>query len=206
MINNLKEEGFIITLSSPSGGGKSSICNALLRRDDKLKLSISTTTRKPRAGEVDGADYYFKTKEEFDALVKQDMFIEYARIYDNYYGTLKAPLEQNLKSGFDMLFDIDCQGMRSIKSKMPEVVTIFILPPTIEVLRDRLKSRGQDCHGTIESRMKQAIDEINHAPEYDYVIINDKFEHSITKVKSIIIAERIKRSRSYKLLLFSQPK
>lgn len=206
MISNLKKEGFIIVLSSPSGGGKSSICKALLASDDRLKLSISAATRKPREGEVEAIDYYFKTKEEFDALVKQDMFIEYARIYNNYYGTLKEPLEKNLNSGFDMLFDIDIQGATAIKSKMPEVVTIFILPPTIEILRDRLTSRGQDCDFTIESRMEQAQDEISHAHEYDYVIINDKFADSITKVKSIITAERIKRSKDYKLLLFWPPK
>jgi guanylate kinase len=203
MISNLKKEGFIIVLSAPSGGGKSSICKALVVSDARLKLSISATTRKPREREVEAVDYYFKTEEEFDYLIQQDMFIEYARIYNNYYGTLKGPLVQNLQGGFDMLFDIDIQGALALKNKMPEVVTIFILPPTIEILRDRLISRGQDCNVTIESRLEKAQDEISQAHKYDYIIINDKFSDSITKVTSIITAERIKKSKDHKLLLFS---
>jgi len=204
MTRNLNDKGFIIVLSSPSGGGKSSLCKALLKADNKLNLSISATTRKPRIGEIEAIDYHFKNMQEFDQLIAQNMFVEYVKIYNNYYGTLKESLEKTLENGMDVLFDIDWQGARSIKSHDPEAITIFILPPSLDVLRDRLKSRGQDDACTIELRMNEAMLEMNHAEEYDYVVVNDKFENSLMEIRSIITTERIKRSQFHKLSMFFQ--
>ncbi|AFE53752.1 guanylate kinase [Rickettsia prowazekii] len=187
-----KNKGLIIILSSPSGTGKSSLAKELLKIDNNLRLSISVTTRKPRLGEVDGINYYFKSDREFKTLVKQNKFLEYAKIYNDYYGTPKEYVKMLLKQGFDVLFDIDWQGVRSIKKNTNTVITIFILPPSIEILEQRLRNRATDNEETIKLRMQSAQNEISHANEYDYVVINDDFSQTLKKIHEIIVAERAK--------------
>lgn len=188
----IKNKGLIIILSSPSGAGKSSLAKELLKIDHNLRLSISVTTRKPRLGEIEGVNYYFKTKLEFEKLVSQNKFFEYARIYDNYYGTLKEHVEVLLNQGVDVLFDIDWQGARNIKKNTIKAISIFVLPPSIEVLEQRLRNRATDNEEVIKIRMKSAKNEISHANEYDHIITNDNFNDTLKKIHSIVVTERQK--------------
>lgn len=189
-----KNKGLIIILSSPSGAGKSSLAKALLEIDNNLRLSISATTRKPRPNEQDGVNYYFKTKVEFEKLVKQNQFLEHAKIYDNYYGTPKKHVENLLNQGLDVLFDIDWQGARSIKQNAVNAVSIFILPPNLEVLEQRLRNRAADNEEAIQLRMASAQAEISHSNEYDHIITNDNFNDTLQQIHTIILQERKKRN------------
>lgn len=189
-----KNKGLIIILSSPSGAGKSSLAKALLEIDNSLRLSISATTRKPRPNEQDGVNYYFKTKSEFEELVKQNQFLEHAKIYDNYYGTPKKHVENLLNQGLDVLFDIDWQGARSIKQNAVNAVSIFILPPNLEVLEQRLRNRAADNEEAIQLRMASAQAEISHSNEYDHIITNDDFNDTLQQIHTIILQERKKRN------------
>ncbi|ABV79749.1 MAG: guanylate kinase [Janthinobacterium lividum] len=189
-----KNKGLIIILSSPSGAGKSSLAKALLEIDHNLRLSISATTRKPRPNEQDGVNYYFKTKVEFEKLVKQNQFLEHAKIYDNYYGTPKKHVENLLNQGLDVLFDIDWQGARSIKQNAVNAVSIFILPPNLEVLEQRLRNRAADNEEAIQLRMASAQAEISHSNEYDHIITNDDFNDTLQQIHTIILQERKKRN------------
>lgn len=189
-----KNKGLIIILSSPSGAGKSSLAKALLEIDNNLRLSISATTRKPRPNEQDGVNYYFKTKSEFEELVKQNQFLEHAKIYDNYYGTPKKHVENLLNQGLDVLFDIDWQGARSIKQNAVNAVSIFILPPNLEVLEQRLRNRAADNEEAIQLRMASAQAEISHSNEYDHIITNDDFNDTLQQIHEIILQERKKRN------------
>lgn len=189
-----KNKGLIIILSSPSGAGKSSLAKALLEIDNNLRLSISTTTRKPRPNEQDGVNYYFKTKSEFEELVKQNQFLEHAKIYDNYYGTPKKHVENLLNQGLDVLFDIDWQGARSIKQNAVNAVSIFILPPNLEILEQRLRNRAADNEEAIQLRMASAQAEISHSNEYDHIITNDDFNDTLQQIHAIILQERKKRN------------
>jgi guanylate kinase len=194
MAVNLRSKGFGMILSSPSGGGKLSLARALLKIDSGLKLSISSTTRLPRFSEVESIDYYFKTKQEFHELIEQDLLLEYTSIYNNYYGTLKKPVLESLKAGFDLLFDIDWQGARSIKKHMPEIVTVFILPPSLNTLKQRLENR-EDDKDIIALRMSTASAEMKNAKEYDYVVVNSDFDSALNQIHDILTAERTRRSR-----------
>lgn len=187
MIDFQKNKRILLILSSPSGGGKSSLAKALLEKDSNLRLSISATTRPPRQLEVDGRDYYFKTKDEFEQLIHQNMFLEYAKIYDNYYGTLKESVTETVKNGYDLIFDIDWHGARSIKDFYPDAVSVFIKPPDFDILKKRLEKRGQDSLEVIQNRMKLAQEEISHASEYDYVIVNDDFNQSLNELTLILM-------------------
>ncbi|HJD68048.1 MAG TPA: guanylate kinase [Rickettsia endosymbiont of Bembidion lapponicum] len=187
-----KNKGLIIILSSPSGAGKSSLAKALLEIDNNLRLSISATTRKPRPNEQDGVNYYFKTKSEFEELVKQNQFLEHAKIYDNYYGTPKKHVENLLNQGLDVLFDIDWQGARSIKQNAVNAVSIFILPPNLEILEQRLRNRAADNEEAIQLRMASAQAEISHSNEYDHIITNDDFNDTLQQIHAIILQERKK--------------
>lgn len=189
-----KNKGLIIILSSPSGAGKSSLAKALLEIDNNLRLSISATTRKPRPNEQDGVNYYFKTKSEFEELVKQNQFLEHAKIYNNYYGTPKKHVENLLNQGLDVLFDIDWQGARSIKQNAVNAVSIFILPPNLEVLEQRLRNRAADNEEAIQLRMASAQAEISHSNEYDHIITNDDFNDTLQQIHTIILQERKKRN------------
>ena len=193
MLLSLRSKGLAIILSSPSATGKSSLAKAVLKIDSNLRLSISATTRRPRTDEVDEVSYYFKTKEEFNKLIEQDAFLEYANIYNNYYGTPKKVVEDLLSQGLDVLFDIDWQGTKLIKKTLQNVITIFILPPSLSILQQRIKNRGQDSKESIKLRVKLATKEVYYAKQYDYVVINDDFDTTLETIYSIITAERSKR-------------
>ncbi|MEM7617612.1 MAG: guanylate kinase [Pseudomonadota bacterium] len=196
----IERRGFMLVLSSPSGGGKTTIAKRLLQYDDNLTLSISCTTRPKRPKEVEGVDYYFIDKEDFEEKAKNKEFYEYEFVYGNYYGTPKRKVNQALNYGIDVLFDIDWQGTRRLISKArADVVSIFILPPSMEELNRRLSKRGEDSEVVIIDRMKRAANEISHYDEYDYVIINRTIEESILKVNHILKSERLRRIRQHSL-------
>ena len=190
-----KNKGFCIVLSSPSAAGKSSIARALVEIDDNIKLSISATTRPPRVGEIDGIDYYFKSTEEFKSLIQNKSLLEYTNIYNNYYGTPKKQVEEFLQKGNNVLFDIDLPGAKSIKQALPDSVTIFILPPNLTTLKQRIQNRKQDSEEEMVLRMELAAKEVKHSSYYDYLVVNEDFKITLETIHSIIIAERSKRTR-----------
>jgi guanylate kinase len=186
-----KEKGMMFVLSSPSGAGKTTLTKKLEKNNDNLKISISHTTRKPRPNEVNGKDYYFVDKEEFNNLVKKNNFFEHAKIFDNYYGTLKQPVEKLLSNNKDVLFDIDWQGTQQLKKiKNLSLITFFILPPNIKILRQRLLNRHEGQENIIEKRMKKFNEELSHWNEYNYVVINDDLEICYKKIIEIIKSEK----------------
>lgn len=185
-------KGTLFIVSAPSGAGKSSLIDALLKRfniDDSMRLSISHTTRAPRPGEVDHVNYHFVSQDEFKQLIERNAFFEYAQVFDNFYGTSKEIVMDWINQGKDVLFDIDWQGARKIKEQVPEAVKIFILPPSLPELHRRLIRRGQDNPEIIQKRMSKALSEISHYNEYDYVIINDNFDTSLIQLRSIILSK-----------------
>lgn len=198
----MSRRGLLIILSSPSGAGKSTLAGRLRDWDDTLRFSVSATTRPPRAGEVDGEDYYFVSEEEFRGQVDQGDMLEHARVFGNYYGSPKAPVKAAIEDGHDVLFDIDWQGAQQIKnsSLQDSVLSIFILPPSITELHRRLISRGKDDDAVIEGRMQKSWDEISHWDGYDYVLINDDLDHTEAQLKTIIGAERLRRSQQPELV------
>ena len=191
-------KGTLFIVSAPSGAGKSSLIDALLKRfnlDDSLRLSISHTTRAMRPGETDHVSYHFVDKAEFEKLIERNAFYEYAKVFDNYYGTSREIVEQWLNEGKDVLLDIDWQGARQIREQTPGTKGIFIIPPSLEELNRRLVSSGTDSKEVIEGRMNKAMNEISHYNEYDYVIVNDDFEESLLTMRSIILANRAKTQK-----------
>jgi len=195
-----KRRGFMFVLSSPSGAGKTTLSRLLLQNDQNLILSVSSTTRLKRPNEVEGKDYFFINEKEFEKKIDEKFFYEYAEVFGNYYGTPRQKVEESITSGQDILFDIDWQGTRRLISKArDDVVSVFILPPSMAELERRLHSRGQDNEDVIARRMERAADEISHWDEYDYVIINDDIDASLQKVLYILKAERLKRSRQQAL-------
>ncbi len=194
MVKNVQSKAMIIILSAPSGGGKTSISKMILNNNKNIILSVSVTTRKPRPNEQEGIDYYFKTIEEFQELKNSDEFLEHAEVYGNFYGTPKKHVNEMLENGYSVLFDIDHQGARQIKQNLNgSVVSIFIIPPSLEILRQRLENRGQDSNYEIEKRLQVAAEVMSHADHYDYVIINDNFEKAVKEIQEIIKAEHLKR-------------
>ena len=201
--DTLQRRGLMFILSSPSGAGKTTISRMLLAGDAEICLSISATTRPMRPGEVDGKDYHFVTSEEFDRMVANDEFYEWAQVFGHCYGTPKAHIRQGLKDGQDYLFDIDWQGTQQLYQKdQQDVVRVFLLPPSIEALQQRLTGRGTDSAEVIAARMERARAEISHWDGYDYVIVNDEIEACYTKVREILQAERMKRARQTGLIGF----
>ena len=189
--------GLLIILSSPSGAGKSTLSRMLLDWDPSLRFSVSATTRDPRSGEVDGREYYFKTYNEFEKLIVSDGMLEHAKVFDNYYGSPKEPIESAVSKGIDVVFDVDWQGGQQIRtsSMKDDVISIFILPPSISELERRLNARGQDSIEVVASRMSKSKDEISHWNEYEYLIVNNDLQQSFEALKSILIAERTKQAR-----------
>lgn len=187
--------GCLYVISAPSGAGKTSLVRALLAEISGLEVSVSTTTRPPRPGEHDGRDYHFVSREQFMAMVAADEFLEYAIVFDNYYGTAQANVAERLRTGQDVILEIDWQGARQIRDKLPECQSIFILPPSREMLEERLKSRGQDDAKQIARRMQDARNESSHYDEFDYLIINDDFATALTELQAIIIAGRLRRDQ-----------
>ena len=190
-------------LSSPSGAGKTSIARSLLTRDKEINMSVSATTRPRRPGEAEGKDYYFVDEEKFKTDINKGLFLEYARVFDHYYGTPLGLVQKLLSSGCDVLFDIDWQGTQQIKAKArDDLVSIFVLPPSTAELEKRLITRAQDSAEVVASRMARAADEMSHYPEYDYIIVNHDLDQSIDAVHTILKAERLRRSRQVNLTEF----
>lgn len=189
--------GFILILSSPSGAGKTSLTKALMAdKDAGLEVSISVTTRPKRRNEIAGQDYDFISTDDFQHLREHDDLLEWAEVHGNFYGTPRRPVEKHLAAGTDMIFDIDYQGTRQVREKMElDVVTVFILPPSMAELRSRLERRAQDSSETIERRLKNALVEIERWREYDYVLINEDLDRSLTSLRAILVAERSRRER-----------
>lgn len=186
----------MLVMSSPSGAGKTTISRELLAREPELAMSVSATTRQPRPGEVEGEDYYFITKEKFHEMVENDEFLEHATVFDNSYGTPRAPVEQSLNDGKDVLFDVDWQGTQQLHGRARvDLVRIFILPPSKGELENRLRTRAQDPEDVIKMRMDKAADEMKHYDEYDYIVVNVEVEDSVREVQAILTAERLKKDR-----------
>jgi guanylate kinase len=192
----IARRGLMLVLSSPSGAGKTTLSRMLLEQDSNIELSISATTRPRRPNERDGVDYYFIDKQRFQAMVAREELLESALVFDNYYGTPRAPVESALSGGRDMLFDIDWQGTQQLVERAPEdLVSVFILPPSTDDLERRLISRAQDSPDVVARRMAKAADEMSHWAEYDYVIVNHEISSSLTELRAILQAERLKRRR-----------
>jgi guanylate kinase len=192
----------MLVLSSPSGAGKSTLSRMLLE-DPAVELSISVTTRPKRPGEVDGRHYHFLDKSQFDRMVQNGELLEWAEVFGNFYGTPRAPVDKTLAEGRDMLFDLDWQGTQQMRERAhKDLVSVFVLPPSVPELERRLKSRAQDTDATIRSRMERAGDEMSHWAEYDYVVINNDLDHAFAQVRAILAAERLKRERQVGLVTF----
>lgn len=187
--------GTLYIISAPSGAGKTSLVRALLENDHNLKVSVSYTTRAARSGEQDGVHYNFTSVEHFREMVAAHDFLEHAQVFDNYYGTSKAWVESRLAEGEDVILEIDWQGARQVKNLMPQGVGIFILPPAREVLAQRLRGRGQDSDEVIARRMQDAVTEMSHYHEFDYVVVNDDFDTALQDLLAIMRAQRLKRAR-----------
>lgn len=186
----------LFVVAAPSGGGKTSLISALLDEDERTRLSVSHTTRPPRPGEQDGVHYHFVDEFTFLDLVSQDAFLEHARVFDYRYGTGRQSVEQQLASGHDVILDIDWQGARQIRKAFPSCCSIFIIPPSLEVLRQRLTGRGQDSESVIQRRMRDAQAEISHWTEFDFLIINDDFDEALADLHSIIRSGQLSRPRN----------
>ena len=189
-------QGNLFIVSAPSGAGKTSLLKALLERDGNLRLSVSHTTRAPRPGEEDGVHYHFVSVDEFMRLAGEGAFLEQAQVFDNYYGTSQAAVQSLLDEGHDVVLEIDWQGARQVRKAFPEAVSIFIMPPSVEALRQRLGNRGQDDEAVIERRMRDARSELSHYAEYDYLVVNDDFDLALDELRCIVRAERLKLTRS----------
>lgn len=195
-VHGIKRRGILLVLSSPSGAGKTTITRALVKRDRTLKLSVSATTRPPRPGEIEGKHYYFVTPERFAAMVQNGELLEHAQVFGHKYGTPVAPVTRALESGTDIVSDVDWQGTQQMKARMrDDLVSVFILPPSIAALESRLKRRAQDSREVVRARMAKSSDEMSHWAEYDYVVVNRTLEKSIAEVAAILAAERLRRQR-----------
>jgi guanylate kinase len=199
----IARRGLMLVLSSPSGAGKSTIARALLARDPNLSMSVSMTTRTPRPGEVDGQDYIFVSETTYRSMVATDGFLEHAKVFDNHYGTPRAPVEAAMAAGRDVLFDVDWQGTQQLRQNArADLVSVFILPPSRTELERRLRSRAQDPDEVVRRRMAKAADEMSHWAEYDYVVVNACIDETVAGVEAILAAERLRRDRRIGLAAF----
>lgn len=191
-----RDSGTLFIVAAPSGGGKTSLVKKLVGQLDNIAVSISHTTRQKRPGETEGVDYFFVSEEEFSRMIEEKAFIEYAQVFNHHHsGTSVAQIKDRLQAGIDIVLDIDWQGARQIKHLFADVVSIFVLPPSVDILKQRLKARKQDDKDTIRHRMKCAQDEMSHYEEFDYLIVNDDFEKAAEELTAIVIAHRLRMSR-----------
>jgi guanylate kinase len=194
------QEGLLVVVSGPSGSGKGTILNLLMKQNDKVRSSISATTRKPREGEADGVNYFFKSVDEFQEMIKKQELIEWVEYCNNYYGTPKAYIENTKNPGFDVILEIEVEGAVNIKKKYPDCVLVFILPPSFDELKKRIENRGTENDKVIEQRLERAKKEIEYIKYYDYVIINDVLQDAVDNLNSILKSERFKFSRNADIL------
>jgi len=192
--------GLLVVLSAPSGTGKGTLVKLLREQDENIRLSVSATTRKPRKGEIDGRDYFFKTEEEFEKMIENNELIEWVKYCNNYYGTPREFVDSSLSLGYDVLLEIEVEGAANIKKLYPESVLVFILPPSFDELKKRIIGRGTEKPEVIEMRLEQAKKELGYVFMYDYVVVNDKIEDAVQKIRSIITAEKLKYNRNKNIL------
>lgn len=197
----MSSKGLLIVVSGPSGAGKGTICKELLSNNPQIKVSISSTTRLPRPGEKDGVNYFFIDKDKFETMINNNDFLEYASVYDNYYGTPKEYVMNNLENGNDVLLEIDIVGALQIKERFEDAIFIFILPPSLEELKNRIVGRGTESLSDIEKRYGSAISEIKQVIKYDYAVVNDDIKRAVEDIKAIIIAEKCKVLRKHEEIL-----
>ncbi len=204
MKNNTR--GLLLVVSAPSGAGKTTICRKFLKQNNMVKYAISTTTRAPREGEQDGEDYYFTSKENFQKMISEEAFLEYAQVYNQFYGTSKDAVNNLLNNGYNVLIDVDTQGAASIRKLIPESIHIFILPPSLKILEQRLRNRGKDSDEVIRLRLSEAKKEIHQSYLYQYIIINDEIDHAVDTMQSILVAQRaaVKRNEAYIEMLLEE--
>lgn len=202
----MSDRGILIVLSGPSGAGKGTICSALRKEMPNLVYSVSMTTRAPRVGEEEGVSYFFRDKEEFQRLIEEDAFLEYAKVYDNYYGTPKQHVMNLLSEGKSVILEIDIQGAMQVKERFSEAVFIYIVPPSLDILSTRLRDRGTDATDVINKRLSKASSELALAHRYDYIVVNDVLPDAVKKVASILRAEacRIKRNKEKIQYIYNQ--
>lgn len=194
------KRGTFFVLSGPSGSGKGTVLKEVLRKSDRIVYSVSATSRSPRAGEVDGINYYFKSREEFETLIKADAFIEYTETYGNYYGTLKSEVEKAIENGKNIILEIDPVGARNVRAHYPDAVLMFLVAPDLEVLRSRLSGRGSESAETFKIRHDAALSEMENATLYDYVVVNDFVERAADDILAIIRAENLRTKNSIEIL------
>ncbi|WP_442950927.1 guanylate kinase [Paenibacillus sp. GSMTC-2017] len=187
--------GLLIVLSGPAGVGKGTVCSALRERMPEIVYSVSATTRQPRQGEVEGVNYFFKTREQFQDLIARDAMLEYAEYVGNYYGTPRDFVDRTLAGGRDVILEIEVQGALKVKEKFPEAIFVFLLPPSLEELKQRITGRGTESQDTINKRMNVAVEEMNLLQHYDYAVMNDEIDAACDRIRSIIIAEHCRRER-----------
>lgn len=186
-------KGTLYIISAPSGAGKTSLVKQLVEHDPRVEVSVSHTTRDMRPGETDGVDYFFIDRERFLEMANSSAFLEHAQVFDNYYGTSQQHVEQQLLSGLDVILEIDWQGARQIRKLFPDSQSIFILPPSLQALRERLTNRGQDDDEIIQRRMRDAVNEMSHYAEFDYLVVNDNFDTALDELRCIFVANRLRQ-------------
>lgn len=191
----LDKRGLLIVVSGPSGAGKGTICKEFMKHNENVRLSVSSTTRLPRENEVDGVSYHFTTKEEFERMIDNDELLEYVHVFDNYYGTGKKWVTDRLQDGEDVLLEIEIIGAMKVKEKYPDALLIFILPPSLKELKNRIETRGTETKDQIKGRLDRAMEEIHHIKAYDYFVINQDIDEAVQVMESIVLAEKYKVSR-----------